>query len=64
MSRFGRAMLAWTCLMLAAWPAHTPPARTFSFDARFAHALLQENLRVVAGGAADRVHEFWNQRQR
>jgi len=41
-----------------------PPARAFSFDARFAHALLQENLRVVAGGAADRVHEFWNQRQR
>ena len=41
-----------------------PPARVFSFDSRFAHARLQANLRVVAGGAADRVREFWNQRQR
>jgi len=41
-----------------------PPARTFSFDARFGSARLQENLRVVAAGAADRVREFWNQRQR
>ena len=41
-----------------------PPARTFSFDARFGSARLQENLRVVAAGTADRVREFWHQQQR
>ena len=41
-----------------------PPTRTFSFDARFGSARLQENLRVVAAGAADRVREFWHQQQR
>ncbi len=41
-----------------------PPARTFSFDARFGGARLQENLRVLAAGAAERVLEFWNQPQR
>ncbi|HXD18665.1 MAG TPA: protein kinase [Vicinamibacterales bacterium] len=41
-----------------------PPARTFSFDARFGSARLQENLRVIAGDAAERVLESWLQPQR
>ena len=41
-----------------------PPTRTFSFDARFGSARLQENLHVVAAAAADRVGEFWLQQQR
>jgi hypothetical protein len=41
-----------------------PPARTFSFDARFGGARLQENLRVVAAGTAEGVREFWNQAAR
>jgi len=40
------------------WPCR-PHGRSASTLAR-----LQENLRVVAAGAADRVREFWNQRQR
>jgi hypothetical protein len=38
-----------------------PPARTFSFDARFGSARLPEHARVVAAGAADSVLEFWRQ---
>ena len=41
-----------------------PSPRVFSFDARFGGARLQENLRVIAAGAAERVREFWNQPQR
>jgi hypothetical protein len=41
-----------------------PPPRVFSFDARFGHARLQENLRVIAAGTVERVREFWDQSQR
>jgi serine/threonine-protein kinase len=38
-----------------------PPARNFSFDARFGGARLQENARVIAAGAVEAVREFWVQ---
>jgi hypothetical protein len=40
-----------------------PPPQVLSFDARFGNARLQENLRVIAAGAAERVREFWDQSQ-
>jgi hypothetical protein len=36
-----------------------PPARTFSFDARFGGTRLPEHARVVAAGAVEGVLEFW-----
>jgi hypothetical protein len=36
-----------------------PPARTFSFDARFGSARLPEHARVVAAGVVEGVLDFW-----
>ena len=38
-----------------------PPARTFSFDARFGSARLPEHARVVAIAAVEGIREFWQQ---
>jgi protein kinase-like protein len=40
-----------------------PPARTFSFDARFGSARLPEHARVVAAGAVEGVRDFWQKGQ-
>ena len=37
-----------------------PPARTFSFDARFGSARLPEHARIVAIGAVEGIREFWD----
>ncbi len=37
-----------------------PPDRTFSFDARFGAARLQEHARLIAAGAIDAVQVFWS----
>ena len=38
-----------------------PPARTFSFDARFGSARLPEHARLVATGAVEAIRGFWEQ---
>jgi hypothetical protein len=36
-----------------------PPSRTFSYDPRFGRERANENARLVAGDAADRIQTFW-----
>jgi eukaryotic-like serine/threonine-protein kinase len=36
-----------------------PPSRTFSYDPRFGRERANENARVMAGEAADRIQTFW-----
>jgi hypothetical protein len=38
-----------------------PPARTFSFDAQVGRERANENARLIAADAVDRVRDFWNQ---
>jgi hypothetical protein len=38
-----------------------PPARTFSFDAQLGRERANENARLIAADAVDRVRAFWNQ---
>jgi hypothetical protein len=66
---FGTAMVATTYSVDLLAESHgaeipMPPARTFSFDARFGSARLPEHARVVAAGAVEGVREFWQQLSR
>ena len=39
-----------------------PPARTFSFDAQVGRERANENARLIAADAVDKVRDFWNKR--
>jgi serine/threonine protein kinase len=39
-----------------------PPARTFSFDAQFGRERANENARLIAADAVEKIREFWKNR--
>ena len=62
---FGTPMITTTYSVALLGESHgidvpMPPDRTFSFDARFGAARLQENARLIAAGAAEAVRDFWS----
>ena len=40
-------------------PISMPPPRTFSFDAQYGRERLNENARLIAADAVEKIRAFW-----